>query len=615
MAKLIGTAGHVDHGKTSLIAALTGIDADRLPEERRRGMTIDIGFAHIEIPGIGKVSIVDVPGHEKFLTNMLVGALGMDVALLCVAADESVKPQTREHLQILDLLPVEKLVVALTRADLADETMRAISREETEGLLEETRFARSPIVDVSAITGEGLELIRAELAKALEDADQRLAKGAWYLPIDRAFNVKGHGAVVTGTLGQGKVSVGDRAIIVPGMAECRVRGIEWHDDPQDFSEKGRRTALNLGGVKLEAVQRGQAVGAEGSLFETKLLDARVRWLVPAEHGLRVRVALGSADAIGRVFLNDKDLAIAQIRLERPVAAAQGQPLIIRRYSPPDLLGGGRVLVPVAKPRRKTEKAVAVDDRVSLERQVLTLVSDSEAGMLTEELCRLLGKSPQQLGEDLEKLKHKRQLLGFAGLWLSPERYGVAAGELVRVLEKLHREKPTRAGLPRDQVVQASGLAWSGKPLERILAKLADDGRIKILGNEIAKADFFVEIVGRQRELLDRVKQELQREGINVQPPEELARSLGVPPQAVSQILAIGIQAGEIIRISESIYYTSDQIEQLKALVRELGNKGPFTAAEFRDRSHSSRKYSIPLLEYFDTIRLTTRVGDSRALNL
>jgi selenocysteine-specific elongation factor len=262
MAKLIGTAGHVDHGKTTLIHALTGIDADRLPEEKRRGMTIDVGFAYLDFPEIGRVSIVDVPGHEKFIHNMLVGAHAIDVALLCVSADAGVMPQTREHFEILRLLPVDQMVVAMTRADLADEDTRSLVQLDIEELLGGTRFEGSPIVSVSAISGEGLDVLRNQLWEAL-GRTVAAEDGHWYLPIDRVFGVKGHGCVVTGTLSQGTVKVGDQAVIEPGQIEVRVRSLHSHDNALQTSERGKRTAINLGGIKLEDVHRGMVVGAPG----------------------------------------------------------------------------------------------------------------------------------------------------------------------------------------------------------------------------------------------------------------------------------------------------------------------------------------------------------------
>ncbi|HWA83840.1 MAG TPA: selenocysteine-specific translation elongation factor, partial [Fimbriimonadaceae bacterium] len=418
MAKLIGTAGHVDHGKTTLIQALTGIDADRLPEEKRRGMTIDIGFAYIDLPEFGRVSIVDVPGHERFLTNMLVGALGIDVALLCVAADESVMPQTREHVQILDLLPVERMVVALTRSDLADETTREIAKAEVEELLAPTRFKVAPIVEVSAQTGAGIPELRQALVEALRaSAPEGLKDAPWYLPIDRVFTVKGHGAVVTGTLAQGEVRVGGKAYIQPENLEVRVRALHSHGVAIESGEPGRRIAINLSGVKEEDLRRGQAVGAPGALFSTDCFDAKMRWATPVKHGSRVRVSIGAEEAIGRVFLNDFDPELAQIRLESRIAAALDQPLILRRYSPPDVLGGGRILIPQAKRRKKGEEIRGARPARD-EEAILGVVGTSPDGIATEEVCRLVGKSQQTLGKPFENLLAQGKVHGFAGLWFS-----------------------------------------------------------------------------------------------------------------------------------------------------------------------------------------------------
>jgi selenocysteine-specific elongation factor len=610
MAKLIGTAGHVDHGKTTLIRALTGIDADRLPEEKKRGMSIDIGFAYIDLPGHGRVSIVDVPGHERFLANMLVGALGIDVALLCVAADESVMPQTREHLQIIDLLPVERLVVALTRADLADETVREISLAEVEELVAQTRFQSAPIVMVSAETGEGLEALRTTLSEALTSSEDKAPRGGWYLPIDRAFTIKGYGTVVTGTLARGSVREGEPAVILPGGLSGRVRGIRRHNEPIDVGEKGMRLALNLGGVRLEDLRRGQAVGTPGAMFETSIIDARMRWLHRPKHAQRVRVSLGAEEAIARVFHSDLDPSIAQLRLEMPVAAAIRQPLIVRRYSPPDLLGGGQVLVPQAVLRRKGDPVPSVEvDDTSL---AIVQMAD-RGGASTEEICRALGQTPQGLGETFEALKSTGALLGFAGLWFTPSAFEAKTGDLLAALAKLHEENPSQATQPRERVVAAAKLDWSGKPLDRILSHLATSGRLVVRGTEIALPEFRVRLNDRQRELLDRLEPLLDAAGANVPAEDEIARALGIPPQAANEIVRLGLEAGRLVRIADGIHYTADGLESIKREIAELAAAGPFTAAEVRDRLATSRKYVIPLLEYLDATQYTVRQGDKRIL--
>lgn len=617
MAKLIGTAGHVDHGKTTLIQALTGIDADRLPEEKRRGMTIDVGFAYIDMPKIGRVSIVDVPGHEKFLTNMLVGALGIDVALLCVAADEGVKPQTREHLDILQLLPVDDMVVALTRADLADDETRELARMEVEELLSRTRFSGSPIIAVSATTGEGLGALRMALSKSLssEDADREENAGSdpWYLPIDRAFAVKGHGCVVTGTLAQGEVALGDAGVIEPGHREVRIRGIHSHGEPLKAGEAGRRIALNLSGVRLEEVHRGQSIGAPGALFETSILDAAMRWLRTPKHGSRIRLSIGAEEAIGKIFMFDLEPDTAQIRLEAPVACAKGQPLILRRYSPPDLLGGGTVTVPLARPRRKGEAPEVPHFQEGDRSSILRAINDDANGVLTDEICRRLGKTPQQLGDVFETLRAEGAIRSFAGLWFSAEAFEQAKARFLEALARLHAKNPTLSAVPREKVLREAQLRWNGKPLDRIISALGSEGAIRAEGTNVRAEGFKVSLTERQRALLNRVLEALRIAGVNVPSPLDIARSLGVPVQAIEEILKLGIQAGEIVRVGDGLFYPSEGVTEIKTKIKQIAGKAGFTASDFRDAVGSSRKYVIPLLEYLDSQRFTLRVGDKRVV--
>ena len=608
MAKLIGTAGHVDHGKTTLIKALTGIDADRLPEEKKRGMTIDVGFAYVDLPGHGRVSIVDVPGHERFISNMLVGALGIDVALLCVSADESVMPQTREHLQILELLPVDRLVVALTRSDLADAETREFAEIEITELIAASRFKSAPIIPVSALKGEGLQELRDALSRALSESEAPHAGSEpWYLPIDRVFTVKGHGCVVTGTLARGTVRVGDRAFLEPGHYEVRIRGIEIHDEPAQESERGKRTALNLAGARQEDVARGMSLGAPGALFDTDMIDARFNWLTQPKHGQRVRVSIGADEVIGKIFFSADESGIGQLRLEAKVAAAMDQPLIVRRYSPPELLGGGRVVVPQARPRRRKEKAQVVDEQ-DLPSAILRVVGENPDGVATEEICRLLGKTPQALGQVFEDLSKKGLLKGFAGHWFSEAGYRAGFEKFLEGLKVTHEKNPSRASVPREAAVKAAG-----KPLDRLMAAGAAEGAIEVYGTNVRLPGFAVDLAPRQRQLLDRVKEALEAEWVNVPNPFEISKTINVPSQAVDEIIKIGLQAGELVAVGEGVFYTPAQLKVLKEKVREASAGKPFTASAVRDALGTTRKYVIPLLEYFDSVRFTVRVGDNRII--
>lgn len=611
MARLIGTAGHVDHGKTTLIRALTGIDADRLPEEKKRGMTIDIGFAFIELPAAGRVSIVDVPGHEKFLSNMLVGAAGIDVALLCVAADESVMPQTREHLAILELLPVESLVVALTRSDLADEETREIAKLEVTEMVAETRFGEAPIVEVSAVTGAGLDELKRQLDDRLA-VPRQAASGPWYLPVDRVFTVKGHGTIVTGTMAQGRVQTGAEAEIQPGGLKTRIRAIHSHEVELTESERGRRTALNLGGIRAEDVHRGQIVGQPGAAFVTSSFDAKVAIVGELKHAARVRVSVGAAEAIGKAFLNDADPNVVQVRLESPIACAAQQPVIIRKYSPPDLIAGGRIVVPIAKKRRKTEAAQVIEGVADEGGLVQAVLHGVREGLSTEEIARRLGRSLPSLSPVLDGLQKEGAILGFAGLWFGAAEFAESQSAFLAALAALHESAPTQRSHPREAVVKKAGFGWQGKPLDRLLQHWAHSGAIAVEGGSVRLADFRIRLSNKQAEFLQRVA-EAMGDSINVPSNEELAAKVHAPIQAVDEIVRLGIEEGSLVRIGDGLTYPAAVLESIRAEMQQRYSGSSFAAAEFRDAFGSSRKYVIPLLEYFDSIGFTVRVGDRRAI--
>lgn len=608
MAKLIGTAGHVDHGKTTLIRVLTGIDADRLPEEKARGMTIDIGFAYIDLPQAGRVSIVDVPGHERFLSNMLVGALGMDLALLCVAADESVMPQTVEHLQILELLPVQRLISIMTRCDLADDDLVGLAEDEVRELLDKTRFAGSKIVRFSA-NGLGVDGLRAEIDSALAFPDTK-DQGDWYIPVDRAFSIKGHGSVVTGSLARGVVTVGDEAAIEPDGLSARIRGLHVHDSAVERSVGGQRTAANLSGVKLEQLERGQVLGRPGTVASSDTIDAEVRWIGAVKHGMRARVSIGADEVIGRVFLSELDDHLVQLRLERRVACVTGQPLIIRRYSPPDLLGGGTVTVPAAK-RRRLKEPVASSVSGTVEEQLLGVVGEAKWGISTEDICRQLGRTKQALGPVFEQMLRSDRIMGFAGIWFNHENLSAATDEILNHVAKLHERNPTKASISRDEALPPSMRTLAGKPFDRFLQHLASTGRVAIMGHGIRHPDYKVKLSEKQAALLERVVSHLESTGISAPSVLEVAGALGVPSQAIEEILRLGVEVGQIAKVSADLHYSE---RYLRALAEDMGKRfgvRGFSAAEFRDAYQTSRKYVIPLLEYFDVEGITIRTGDLR----
>ncbi|HJP82518.1 MAG TPA: selenocysteine-specific translation elongation factor [Fimbriimonadaceae bacterium] len=609
MSKLIGTAGHVDHGKTSLIRALTGIDADRLPEEKARGLTIDIGFAYLDLPEVGRVSIVDVPGHERFVSNMLVGATGIDVALLCVAADEGVKPQTVEHFQILDLLRVQHMVVALTRSDLADQEMRQLVGLQIDELLGSSRFKDARRIAVSAKSGQGIEELRDELQRLLIMEIER-ESGKWYLPIDRVFSVKGHGTVVTGTLARGEVKSDSNAVLEPGGFPVRIRSIQSHESTLETAQPGQRTAVNVSGIKLPDIKRGMVLAEPGAVFETSLLEAEVRWISPAKHAESVRVAIGSADFLGMVYLRAEKPELIQVRLREPAAVALNQPIIVRRHSPPDLLGGGRITVPQAKGRRQPKPEAS---GTTLADSVLDTIRGESFGIETAELCRRLGRTAQELGDVIEDLRHRGEVRGFAGLWLSETVWQTAKDSMLNALQQLHKMHPTSPWQPRETMTKAAGIPWNGKPLDRAISAMVAAGELQQQGTLVRHPDFQIRLTDRQSQFLERVIVELEKSNAATPGVHDLAKALAVPMPAVEEVVKLGQMAGRLVSLEGGVIYTASQLESLKMKLKEMAQEEPFTAAQARDHLGVSRKYAIPLLEHFDKIGFTLRIGDSRVI--
>ena len=613
MAYLIGTAGHVDHGKTTLIAALTGIFADRLPEEKARGMTIDLGYAFIELEGIGKVSIVDVPGHERFIKNMLAGASGVEVALLCVAADEGVMPQTREHFQILRLLEARKLVVALTKVDGIDPESIDLAEMDVSQMLEGTEFADSPIVRVSAFTGEGLDALKGTLREAILALGPRTLSKDWFIPIDRAFTVEGHGTVVTGTMASGVVTEFDEAELMPGNHRARIRGVESHGERSKTAEAGMRTALNVTGVRRDVIHRGQAIGSPGSLFDTNCLNVRLAPVGEIRHAERVRVHIGTGEYIGRVFLFDHAPGFAQLRLEESAACARGQRAVIRKYSPPEILAGAEIVTPNAKVRRKNDPDIAtilsgeqVDDKAS---RVANVLSKHPLGISTEALCEALGESAQSLGDTLEQMKNSGAAVGFAGRWIDPAGLDSIETNVIEAIAEMHRKYPQSATVRKSEVLATSRIGWESKPFDRLLGRMAEKSSVLLRGNEIALPQHKIQLNEKQSALLSRVIQAMVEAGAAAPSLQDLAAKVGAPVQAIEEMLRLGIETGQLIRIDETLHYPPAVLDSLRELLRGFGK--PFTVAEFRDATHTSRKYALPLLQYFDETRFTRRIGDER----
>jgi len=600
---VVGTAGHIDHGKSTLIQALTGIDPDRLAEEKRRGMTIDLGFAHLALPSGGTVGIVDVPGHARFVHNMLAGVHGLDVVLLVVAADEGVMPQTREHLEIVDLLEVRRGLVAITKSDLVEPDWLDLVGAEVGEVLRGTTLEGAEAVPVSAVTSEGLPELVAKLDALLEATPPRADLGRGRLPVDRVFTMAGFGTVVTGTLVDGALAVGEDLELLPAGRRVRVRGLQRHGLPVERAEPGSRVAVNLAGVERDDVRRGDVLARPGTVGVTRRVDARVTVPSTAErplrHGERVLLHAGTAEVPARVITLEGEGWI-QLYLDRPLAAAPGDRFVLRLPSPPLTLAGGALVD--LNPRKHPRHDAAVV--ASLERRVA-------GDVLQEELAKYRrGVTPEALLKaslapeaDLEGLKARR-----AGRWLfDPESWTSLRLRTEAALTEYHRAQPLRPGMPREELQSRLGL------LPAVFAAVLPE-----LGAEavVAERDGVVALPGHAVDLgassgpAARLLELLGAQPFAPPSLPEATRDAGAGPEVVRALE----RAGDLVRLSQEVAFTREAYERAVETVRSLvGTEGEVTVARLRDQLGASRRPMLALLEHLDGQKITRRVGDARVL--
>jgi selenocysteine-specific elongation factor len=607
---VVGTAGHIDHGKSTLINALTGIDPDRLAEEKRRGMTIDLGFAHMTLPSGREIGIVDVPGHARFMRNMLAGAHGLDAVLLVVAADEGVMPQTREHLEIIDLLEVSRGIIVLTKSDLVDAEWLDLVRTEVVAAVKGTALDGARVVPVSALTRAGLDDLVSALDSLLENAESRPDIGRPRLPIDRVFTMSGFGTVVTGTLVDGSLKVGEDMEIMPAGRPVRIRGLQQHNHKVETVGPGSRVAANLIGVDKSDLARGDVLASQHAIQAVRRVDARVRVLEsapqPVRHGADLLLHTGTAEVGCRVIMLDgEEIAPGaegwvQLYLDRPIAAAAHDRFVLRVPSPPVTVAGG-TFVDIA-PRKHSRHDSAVRE---------SLVRRAAGNVLQEELRKYprgvtvaaLLKASVAPSADLESLRARR-----LGDWLfSDEAWQAISARAARELEAFHDAHPLRPGMAREElrsrlgVPAASfgsivqGLAEDGRVVERN-GSLAVPGHEVALATETGPASALLEILGRQPFAPPSLPEAMEQSGATA----EMVRALA--------------QRGDIVRVSDEVGFTKDAYASAVALVKEIiATTGSVTVAQLRDRMAASRRPVLALLEYLDAQHVTRRVGDSRTL--
>ena len=626
---VVGTAGHIDHGKTSLVKALTGTDTDRLPEEKARGITIDLGFAFLEEPDGLTIEIVDVPGHERFIKNMLAGIGGIDVAMLVIAADEGVMPQTRENFGICSLLHVRRGLVVLTKTDLVEPDWLELVREDVVGLVRGTFLDGGPIVGVSAKTGEGIAELRATLRTLAATVPARGTDQLPRLPIDRVFTIKGFGTVITGTLMAGRLRVDDRVEVFPAGVQAKVRGLQAHGHAVTESSAGQRTAVNLQGVERVAVDRGNVLGLAGTLVPSELVDGTLELLADAPRPLktrdRVRVHTGTSEIMARVLLLDRqeltpgESTLARLRLEAPLVALPGDRFVIRSYSPMVTIGGG-TLLDIAPPRFK-RKAPALLAH-------LTLLREDRPEAVVEEHVRhaagggvrvapLSGRvpfGPERLRGLLDVLQAGGRIVAIDRDWFV---HGEALARLrdlaVATLEQFHRASPLRPGMSREELRGRAG-APDERVFAHLLGALETDGIVRTDRDKVSLAAHSVRLSPEQQKAADRLEQEFLTAAAAPPSPEEALARAGQSGDEEHELFQVLVEDRKLVRVKESLYFHAQALEaiqdKLVAMLRERKEIGP---GDIKDLLGISRKYAIPLLEFFDSRRVTARVGERRVL--
>jgi selenocysteine-specific elongation factor len=607
---VVGTAGHIDHGKSTLVTALTGIDPDRLAEEKRRGMTIDLGFAHMLLPSGREIGMVDVPGHARFMRNMLAGTHGLDAVLLVVAADEGVMPQTREHLEIVDLLDVRRGIVVLSKADLVDEAWLELVTAEVRETLEATALAGAAVLPVSAVTGQGLGELIAALDGLLDGAEPRVDLGRPRLPIDRVFTMSGFGTVVTGTLVDGTLSVGDELEVVPQGRLVRVRGLQRHNRSVETASPGSRVAANITGVEKSELGRGDVLSPPQTLQSTRRIDAHVRVLASAprslRHGAELLLHTGTTEVGCRVIVLAGDAiepgegTYVQLYLERAIAARNHDGFILRVPSPPMTLAGGR-FVDVA-PRKHSRQDAAVGE--SLGRRAAGEVLQEELRKYPRGVTvSALLKATTAQQTDVEGLRARR-----IGEWLfADEAWNAIAERAMSEVKAYHAAHPLRSGMAREEL--RSRLRLPPNSFPAVLASLVKEGRLQEKDGAIAAPEHRVAIAasdGPAARLLEVL-------GEHPFAPPSLPDAMERTGAGLEVVRALA-QRGDLVRVSEDIAFTQDAYVKVVAVVKELiATTGSVTVAQLRDRIGASRRPVLAVLEHLDAEKLTRRVGDQRVL--
>lgn len=628
---IIGTAGHIDHGKTALVRALTGIDTDRLEEEKRRGITIDLGFAHLELTGAGgeklRFGFIDVPGHERFVRNMLAGVGGIDLVLLVVAADESIKPQTREHFEICRLLSIPRGITVITKSDLVDEETLNVVRLEIEDFVRGSFLDtnRSPVVAVSARTGAGLEQLKQEIARMAGEAPARDTEAFFRLPIDRVFVMKGFGTVITGTLIAGKIQKEEEVEVFPGRRRMRVRGVQVHGSATEKASAGQRTALNLAGATVEELARGMTLAAPGVLEASQEFDVRLSLLKdarPLKNRARVHLHSFASETIAEVTLHEGSelkpgaTVFARLRTADPLLLLPGDRAILRQFSPVITIGGAMALDAFPVRRQKKDALLeflnVLSDGSRQEVLVARIARQAANGLFIADAIRETGMRKNALETVVNGLLQQKKIRRAGDLLVVSEAFAHAQSQAIAVLEAFHKANPLVAGISKEELREKLGLPQ--EIMQAVLDDLVNAKKAEVAGEQVRLAGRGVELKDEEAKAKKEIEQAFASAGLKVPYMDEVLARLPVDRTRAQKLVTLLLRDRVLVKLADNLVFHHSALHGLRQTMTQYKVKSPkIDVGKFKDLTGVSRKYAIPLLEYLDRERVTRRVGDERVI--
>lgn len=630
---IVGTAGHIDHGKTTLIKALTGRETDTLKEEKERGISINLGFTFFDLPSGKRAGIIDVPGHEKFIKNALAGVSSIDVVLLVIAADEGIMPQTKEHFEILQLLNIKKGIIVLTKADMVDSEWLELMKEEVKEYFQGTFLKNSPIHAVSSKTGEGIAELISDIDKATEEVEAKDTEGHFRLTVDRVFSVSGFGTVVTGTIISGRITEGEAVQFYPSMAVSKVRGIQVHEHSVKFAEAGQRCAINLSNVKVEDLKRGDIISKEGVMESSMIVDCSLNYLSscdkPLENRQRVKIYHGTSELLCRVVILDKEelqpgeSGYVQLRLEEPLTAQRNDRFVIRNYSPMYTIGGGIIIEPKASKAKRFDQQYIEDLKLKESGSAESILEKTVEKISTEypdaqAILKALGKNDEKLEEGLEALVKDKVLIKLTSLdkpiYIHKSFIKSKSLEIEKLLEKYHSDNPLKAGISREEFKnKIFGKNIKQKTFDELLELLADRNIISVHGSFISLYGFEIKYNKEQQRMKDKILSSYEQGKYTTPKYEEVAEG-EKDKKAFKMVFDSLLDMGDLVKAPDDCIFLARLYDEAKdSVITFIKEKGSISAAEARDVFGTSRKYAVALLESFDNQKITKRVEDVRVL--